>query len=68
VAVPKETEENGVLALVESILLPAATLKGKKEFRVERRDGLEPLVYTDIKQIHEDYKADIVCVCLKLKY
>ncbi|KAI9368153.1 hypothetical protein BJX61DRAFT_525256 [Aspergillus egyptiacus] len=58
-AAPRVTEENGVLALVEYILLPAAGLKGKKEFRVERRDE-EPLVYTDAKQVYEDYKNDIL--------
>lgn len=44
---------------MEYVLLPAADLKGKKEFRVERRDE-EPLIYTDIKQLEEDYKNDIV--------
>ncbi|KAL4868247.1 hypothetical protein BDV12DRAFT_105481 [Aspergillus spectabilis] len=58
-AAPKVVEENGVLAIVEYVLLPAAGLKGNKEFRVERRDQ-EPLVYTDIKQLHEDYKNDIL--------
>ncbi len=62
VATPRVTSENGILALIEFILLPAAALKGCKEFRVERRDGVEPLVYTDIKQIHEDYKNDVVCI------
>ncbi|KAL4875538.1 hypothetical protein BJY04DRAFT_161334 [Aspergillus karnatakaensis] len=56
---PKVVEENGVLAIVEYILLPAAGLKGNKEFRVERRDQ-EPLVYTDIKQLHEDFRNDIL--------
>lgn len=65
-AVPQVTEENGLLALVEFILLPAAALKGRKEFRVERLDGLEPLVYTDTKQLHDDYKNDVVCVYLTL--
>jgi tyrosyl-tRNA synthetase len=60
VAVPKVVEDNGVLALVEFVLLPASALSGRREFQVERdRDGLEPLVYTDIKQIHEDYRNDI---------
>jgi len=60
--VPKETEGNGVLSFVEYVLLPAAGLRGKREFRVEReRDGLEPLVYTTIAQMHEDYKNDVVC-------
>jgi tyrosyl-tRNA synthetase len=66
VAIPRVTDENGVLALVEFILLPAAALKGCKEFRVERIDGLEPLVYTNIKQMHDDYKNDVVCAYLAL--
>jgi len=38
-----------------------ARLKGHGEFRVERdRDGLEPLVYTDINQMNEDYTNDIL--------
>ncbi|TDZ16912.1 Tyrosine--tRNA ligase [Colletotrichum sidae] len=59
--VPKVAEGNGVLSFVEYVLLPAAALKGKKEFRVEReRDGLEPLVYTSIADMHEDYKNDVL--------
>ncbi|KAB8227190.1 hypothetical protein ETB97_009479 [Aspergillus alliaceus] len=58
-AAPRVIEENGVLSMVEYILLPAAGLKGRKEFRVERKDE-EPLIYTDIKQLHEDYKNDIL--------
>jgi len=60
VATPRVTDENGLLAFVEFVLLPAAALKGCKEFRVERRDGLEPLIYTDIKQMHDDYKNDVL--------
>jgi tyrosyl-tRNA synthetase len=61
VAVPKTVEDNGVLAFVEFVLLPASGLRGKREFRVSReRDGLEPLVYTDIAQMHDDYRNDIV--------
>lgn len=60
---PKVAEGNGVLSFVEYVLLPAAALKGKKEFTVEReRDGLEPLVYTDIAAMHEDYKNDVVSI------
>lgn len=59
-AVPKEVEGNGVLAFIEFVLLPAASLRGNKQFIVERRDE-EPLVYTDIKQMHEDYASDKVC-------
>lgn len=56
---PRVTEENGVIALVEFVLLPAAALRGNREFRVERRDE-EPLVYTDISKLCEDFKNDIV--------
>ncbi|RFU31828.1 hypothetical protein B7463_g4523, partial [Scytalidium lignicola] len=60
-AAPKVVEDNGILALVEFVLLPAAALSGHKEFRVDRdKDNLEPLVYTDIKQLHEDYRNDIL--------
>ncbi|KAL4821255.1 hypothetical protein BDW67DRAFT_46437 [Aspergillus spinulosporus] len=58
-AAPKVVEDNGVIAMVEYVLLPAAGLKGKKEFVVERRDA-EPLVYTDIAKLKEDYANDIL--------
>ncbi|KAG6027570.1 hypothetical protein E4U40_001462 [Claviceps sp. LM458 group G5] len=60
VAAPKVVQDNGVLAFVEYVLLPASGLKsGKREFRVERdRDGLEPLVYDNIAQMHKDYEND----------
>lgn len=48
-----------MIALVEYVLLPAAALRGNREFRVERRDE-EPLVYSDINKLREDYKNDIV--------
>lgn len=61
-AAPQAVEENGVLEFVEFVLLPASGLRGKREFRVDRsRDGLEPLVYSTIEQMHEDYKGDTVC-------
>lgn len=56
---PKIVEENGVLSIVENILFPAAVLNGHGEFRVERRDA-EPLVYTSIAQVKEDYAQDIL--------
>ncbi|KAH7325145.1 hypothetical protein B0I35DRAFT_349405 [Stachybotrys elegans] len=60
VAVPKVVEENGVLAFVEFVLLPASRLQGK-QFQVEReRDGLEPLVYSDIAKMHDDYRNDVL--------
>lgn len=60
-ATPRIVEDNGVIALAEYILLPAAALKGQKEFRVERKDN-EPLVYTDIQQLKDDYTNDVVRV------
>jgi tyrosyl-tRNA synthetase len=43
------------------VLLPVAALKGNREFRVEReRDGLEPLIYTSIAQMHDDYRNDVL--------
>ncbi len=61
-AAPKEVEGNGVLSFTEYVLLPAGTLKyGHPEFRVDRsRDGLEPLIYTSIQQMQDDYKNDVV--------
>jgi tyrosyl-tRNA synthetase len=61
-AAPRIVEGNGILEFTEYVLLPAASLKGTREFRVEReRDGLEPLVYTSIEQMRDDYKNDVVC-------
>ncbi|PHH88014.1 hypothetical protein CDD83_8120 [Cordyceps sp. RAO-2017] len=61
VAAPKVVEENGVLAFVEFVLLPAAALRGKREFTVDReRDGLPPLVYADIAEMHRDYQGDVL--------
>ena len=60
-APPLETEGSGILSFTEFVLPPAGFLKyGEQKFVVERRDA-EPLVYTDTKQMHEDYKNDIVC-------
>lgn len=61
-AVPKVVEENGILSFVEYVLLPAGALRaGTPRFVVERREGEgEPLVYTDIKEMHKDYEADVV--------
>lgn len=61
VAAPKVVEENGILAFVEFVLLPAAALKGERSFTVDRsRDNLEPLVYTSIAQMHDDYRNDVL--------
>ncbi|KAI0205318.1 tyrosyl-tRNA synthetase [Astrocystis sublimbata] len=60
-AAPRVAEGNGLLAYVEHVFLPVAELKGKREFVIHReRDGLEPLVYTEIAQMRSDYENDIV--------
>ncbi|KAI0437048.1 tyrosyl-tRNA synthetase [Xylaria telfairii] len=60
-ATPRVAEGNGLLAYVEHVFLPVAGLKGKREFVVTReRDGLEPLVYTEIAQMRTDYETDVL--------
>jgi tyrosyl-tRNA synthetase len=58
---PKEVEGNGVVAFVEHVIFRAIALRVEREqsFKVQRRDG-EPLVYTSIEKLKEDYVADIV--------
>lgn len=60
------SEGNGLLAFTEFVLLPASSLYGGGEFRVDReRDGLEPLIYKDVAQMHSDYQNDIVSTTLR---
>jgi tyrosyl-tRNA synthetase len=61
---PKQVDGNGVISFVEFVLLPASALKntenpGQPRFTVSRRDA-EPLVYTSIEKIKEDYLADVL--------
>jgi tyrosyl-tRNA synthetase len=59
-ALPKVVEENGILSFVEYVLLPAGRLKyGEPKFVVERRDA-EPLEYSNIAQMKEDYIKDVL--------
>lgn len=59
--VPKEVEGNGVIAFVEHVIFRALALKNPNPtFTVERRDA-EPLLYTSVEKLKEDYTADIVC-------
>ncbi|KAI8938959.1 hypothetical protein NX059_004809 [Plenodomus lindquistii] len=59
-APPKIVEENGVLSFVEYVLLPAGHLiHGEAKFVVPRRDA-EPLVYTNIAAMQQDYINDIL--------
>lgn len=63
VVAPRVTEDNGLLALVQYILLPAAGLKGKREIGICPNGSTEPTMYTDMEKINEDYTNDIVSVC-----
>ncbi|KAH8699400.1 hypothetical protein GQ44DRAFT_665457 [Phaeosphaeriaceae sp. PMI808] len=59
-AVPKIVEENGILSFVEYVLLPASRLRyGEPKFVIERR-GAEPLIYSNIAQMKEDYTKDVL--------
>ena len=59
-AVPKVTDDNGILSFVEYVLLPASYLKyGEPKFVVERRDA-EPLVYKTIAEMKKDYAKDVL--------
>lgn len=58
-APPKQVEENGLLAFVEHVLFPASSLlDGQRTLKVERGEGVEPLVYSDMEKLKEDYIAD----------
>jgi tyrosyl-tRNA synthetase len=62
-AVPKEIEGNGMISFVEHVLLPISAFKsgGGEKFVVEKREGEgEPLVYTNIESLKQDYIADRV--------
>ncbi|EYE98835.1 tyrosine--tRNA ligase TYS1 [Aspergillus ruber CBS 135680] len=59
-APPKVVEENGLLAFVENVLLPASSLlDGERSFKVDR-EGAEPLVYGDIESLRKDYVDDVL--------
>jgi tyrosyl-tRNA synthetase len=56
------TEGNGIIGLVEHILLPFASLSAashKGEFTVDRHEG-DPLIYTDIAQLKSDFESDVL--------
>lgn len=53
------TEGNGIIGLVEHILLPFASLSGKGEFIVERHEA-DLLIYKDINQLKSDFEADVL--------
>jgi len=58
---PRATVGDGLFAFAEFVLLPAASLKGRKELVADRsRDGLEPLIYSSMDKMREDYENDIL--------
>ncbi|KAI9886611.1 MAG: Mitochondrial intermediate peptidase [Watsoniomyces obsoletus] len=62
-AAPREVDGNGLISLVEYVLLPASALKsdGNGSFPVERNEEEGGLVtYHDIDSLKEDYRADKV--------
>jgi tyrosyl-tRNA synthetase len=65
---PKIIEGNGLFAFAEFVLLPAAGMKGRRELVIDRsRDGLEPLVYSSMDKMREDYQNDVVSALFKFK-
>ena len=56
---PKQVEGNGVVSFVEYVLFPASALRndGTARFVIRPRDA-EPITYTSIQQLKEDYVAD----------
>lgn len=59
-APPLQVEDNGLLAFVEHVLLPASSLlDAERNFKVERREG-EPLIYHDIETMRKDYASDVL--------
>lgn len=58
---PKQIEGNGVVAFVEHVIFRALSLKsdGNPEFIIERREG-EPLIYSSLEKLKEDYAADVL--------
>lgn len=61
-AAAQTLEGNGMISFVEYVLLPVSSLQssdGEMRFEVEQREGgKEPIVYSDIHTLKEDYKAD----------
>ncbi|KAL1966286.1 hypothetical protein VTN77DRAFT_4639 [Rasamsonia byssochlamydoides] len=60
-AVPREVEGNGIISFVEYVLLPVSALNredGTAEFVVPRKEGEEPLIYSNIEDLKADYRED----------
>jgi tyrosyl-tRNA synthetase len=61
-AAAQELEGNGMISFVEYVLLPVSALQsrdGTPRLEVEQREGeKEPVIYSDMHTLKEDYKAD----------
>lgn len=60
-AAAKEVEGNGIISFVEYVLLPLSALRredGRAHFVIEDEREGKQFVYNDIRQLHDDYKAD----------
>ncbi|KAL1979205.1 hypothetical protein VTN96DRAFT_6508 [Rasamsonia emersonii] len=60
-AAPREVEGNGIISFVEYVLLPVSALSrddGTGEFVVNRKEGEEPLKYSNIEDLKADYRED----------
>ena len=58
-APPKQVEDNGLLAFIEHVLFPASSLlDGQRNLKIDRGEGIEPLFYSDMDKLKEDYAAD----------
>lgn len=60
-AAPREIDGNGILSFVEYVLLPVSALRngGTAKFIVEQKES-EPIIYSTIDKLKNDYKADKV--------
>jgi tyrosyl-tRNA synthetase len=61
-AAAQQLEGNGMISFVEYVLLPVSSLQrrdGQPRFEVEQREGeKEPVIYSNINTLKDDYKAD----------
>jgi len=61
-AAAQQPEGNGMISFVAYVLLPVSALRsrdGVARFEVEQQEGeQEPIIYSDINTLKDDYKAD----------
>lgn len=61
-AAAQQLDGNGMISFVEYVLLPVSALRsrgGEAKFEVEQRESeKEPVIYSDVRTLKEDYQAD----------